>query len=287
MPASTANTFTRPSAGSDDSTDYLLGTLGWTWNLTGDSFIEREVQPQQGRELDRSRSPTSATGRPSIPRTPSGWALHHHRRPSSSAAPPPSARLVGGTDAGDQQPGLRARRAAGRPTRLFQGWFGANHDLRAGVTYEENSERLERRANGWGIVTWNATTRQFIGSYVSEQPPHTGRGEAYGVFLQDQFTLGQRTTLTAGLLVNKDIYYGEGLGSTPGTKTQGQDPHLRLGPADPAAPRHLLRAEPRSRRQALLQLRPLLQHREQVAGAAPPRPPASSPPGRPSTPPAT
>ena len=34
--------------------------------------------------------------------------------------------------------------------QTFQDWFGQSHDLRFGVTYDENEERLERRANGWG-----------------------------------------------------------------------------------------------------------------------------------------
>jgi hypothetical protein len=89
-----------------------------------------------------------------------------------------------------------------------------------GVTYDRNEEELSRRANGWGNISFSTTTQQFTASYVSIQPPHTGRAEVWGAFLQDQVSFGERTTVTAGLLVNKDEYFGEGLGSTPGTKTK-------------------------------------------------------------------
>ena len=35
-----ADAFARPSAARDDSTDHLIGTATWTWNLSSDSFIE-------------------------------------------------------------------------------------------------------------------------------------------------------------------------------------------------------------------------------------------------------
>jgi hypothetical protein len=121
--------------------------------------------------------------------------------------------------------------------QAFRAWGETRHDLRAGFTYEESSERLQRLANGWGTITWNPTTRQFTASYVSQQPPHTGRGTSYGAFLQDQIAVGERLTVTLGVLDNRDDYFGEGLGSTPGTKTKvkiltfnwGQQIQPRLG----------------------------------------------------------
>ena len=44
---------------------------------------------------------------------------------------------------------------------------------------------------------------------ITTTPTNDGRGRAYGVFGQDQMSFGERTTLTAGLLVNKDQYFGE------------------------------------------------------------------------------
>ena len=215
--------FTRPSAASDDSTDHLIGTATWTWNLSSDSFLEGKYN--HDKEENTTDPITDLGYRPAFD------PLHPERMGAFNTT---TGFVVGDATGIGQTVGGASlainnqdfERDEMRLTyQLFRGWFGTTHDLRAGVSYEESSERLERRANGWGTVTFSRNTTDpsrstFIGSYVSEQPPHTGRGEAYGIFLQDQFTIGDRTTVTAGVLVNKDVYYGEGLGSTPGSKTK-------------------------------------------------------------------
>ncbi len=207
-----------PSVASNDSTDYLIGTAAWTWNITSDSFIEAKYN--HDKEENGTDPVTDLGYRPTFD------PLHPERMGLFTTTPD---FIVGGATGVGQSVGGASlavnnddfKRDEWRLTyQLFRGWFGTTHDIRTGISYEENSERLERSANGWGSVTWNPTTRLFTTSYTSAQPPHTGRGEAYGVFLQDQFSLGERTTITAGLLVNKDLYYGEGLGATPGTKTK-------------------------------------------------------------------
>ncbi len=207
-----------PAAATNDSTDYLLGTLGWTWVATSNSFVEAKYNHNKE---ENSIDPITGLG----------------YRPTFDAAHPElmgrftttADRIVGGANAIGQIVGGNdlavnnqdfKRDEARAVFQTLQGWGGADHDIRVGVSYDETSEELERVANGWGSVTWNSTTKLYTATYVSAQPPHTGRGEALGVFLQDEVTLGERTTVTAGLLVNKDVYYGEGLGSTPGTKTK-------------------------------------------------------------------
>ena len=207
-----------PSLGSDDSTEFLLGNASWTWNLTADSLLELKYLH------DKEENSTD-------PLTDVGY------RPAFNAARPDlvgsftttADRIIGGATAAGQTVGGASlainnqdflRDEAKATYQKFQTWGGRSHDLRAGVSYEESSERLERRANGWGAITWNPTSRQFIATYNSQQPPHTGRSETWGLFLQDQFAIGNRTTITAGLAFNKDDYFGEGLGATPGTKTK-------------------------------------------------------------------
>jgi hypothetical protein len=208
---------THPSAATDDSTDYLLGTLSWTWNLTADSLAELKLNHNKE---DNSGIPINDLG----------------YRPAFNAARPDlvgqfattTDRLVGGATAPGQTVGGASlfnfqdfKRDEGRLVfQQFASLGDTRHDLRAGVTYDQNEEVLRRVANGWGSITWNATTQRYTATYNSIQPPHTGRAKTYGAFLQDQMALGERTTLTAGLLVNKDDYYGEALGATPGTKVK-------------------------------------------------------------------
>ena len=205
-----------PSVGENDSTDYTIGTFLWTWLLTADSFVEAKYNH------DKEENSTDPL-------------VHLGYRPAFNAARPDlnglftttADFLVGGaTGVGQSVGGSNlaqnnqdfTRDEARATYQMFKTWGGTSHDIRAGLTYGKDSERLERLGNGWGTVTWNPTTKLFSALYYSQQPPHTGRGESYGVFLQDQLTLGERTTVTAGLLVNKDDYYGEALGSSPGTK---------------------------------------------------------------------
>jgi hypothetical protein len=226
---------TAPSVGSNDSTNYTLGTVVWTWLLTPDSFVEAKLNH------DKENNFTDPL-------------VHAGYRPAFNAARPDLVGqftstpdfLVGGATSVGQTVGTASlavnsddfNRDEARATyQVFKTWGGTSHDIRGGITLERDSERLDRRANGWGIITWNPTTKLFTASYYSQQPPHTGRGESFGAFLQDQFTLGDRTTITAGVLVNKDNYYGEKLGPTPGTKRKfkilsfdwGQEIQPRLG----------------------------------------------------------
>jgi hypothetical protein len=232
-----ANIFsaTAPSVGTDDSTDFKLGTFGWTWNTTASSFAELKLNHSEEKN---GTDPLTHLGyRP---------AFNAQRPDLNGKFTSTPDFLVGGANAAGQTVGGSdlainnddfKRDEVKASFRSLQGWGGVDHDLRLGVTYERDSERLERQANGWGTVTWNPTTRLFTASYVSKQPPHTGRGQSYGGFLQDQVTLGERLTVTAGLLADHDDYYGEKLGATPGTKRQfkilsfdlGQELQPRLG----------------------------------------------------------
>ncbi|HEX6902019.1 MAG TPA: TonB-dependent receptor [Thermoanaerobaculia bacterium] len=214
---------THPSVATTDATDYLLGTFSWVWNLTADSFTELKLNHNEENNssvpiTDRGYRPAFNAARPDLVgrfTTATGLVVGGATAPGQT---------VGGGDLYNFQDFERdeARLAYQR----FASWGGARHDLRGGVTYDRSEERLDRRANGWGAITFvpaTATTGpRLSASYVSIQPPHTGRADTWGVFLQDQISIGERTTFTAGLLVNKDEYFGERLGSTPGTKTKAK-----------------------------------------------------------------
>lgn len=218
---------THPSVATTDSTDYLLGTFSWVWNITGNSLAELKLNHNEENNG-------------SVPINDVGY------RPAFNAARPDlvgqfttaTGLIVGGANAAGQSVGAGSlfnfqdfeRDEARLIYQQFATFGDSRHDIRTGVTYDRSEERLDRRANGWGNITFvpgraatataPAVPPTLSASYVSIQPPHTGRAETYGVFLQDQIAFGDRTTVTAGLLVNRDEYFGEGLGSTPGTKTK-------------------------------------------------------------------
>ncbi len=209
--------FSSPSVASDDSTDYLLGNFSWVWNTSADSLAELKLSHV---EEDNSSVPINELGyRPAFNATRPDLVGRFTTAPGlivgGANAP---GQIVGGSDLFNFQD--FEREEARLTYQQFATFGNTRHDLRAGVTYDRNEEQLTRQANGWGNISFSTTTRLFTANYVSIQPPHTGRAEVWGAFLQDQISFGDRTTVTAGLLVNRDEYFGEGLGSTPGTKTK-------------------------------------------------------------------
>lgn len=209
-----------PNVGSDDSTQFTLGTLGWTWNTTADSFLE--VKANSYKE-ENSTDPVNGLGyrpafNPARPDLMGQFTTTADRIVGGATGP---GQLVGGAVLAINNQDFE-RNELRATFQMFRALGKSRHDIRVGASYEESEESLERRANGWGSVTWSPTTRTFTASYTSLQPPHTGKGEAYGAFLQDEIILGDRLTVTAGVLVNKDVYFGERVGSTPGTKTKAK-----------------------------------------------------------------
>jgi len=208
-----------PTIGTNDSTEYKLGTFGWTWNTTASSFAEVKLNHN---EEDNGTDPLTHLGyRPAFnPARPDLMGKFTSTPDFLVGGANAAGQTVGGSDLAVNNDDFSRDEAKATFRTLLEGGHGVDHDLRVGVTYERDSERLERLANGWGTVTWNPTTRLFTASYVSAQSPHTGRGRTYGAFLQDQAVLSDRLTVTAGVLTDHDDYYGERLGATPGTKTR-------------------------------------------------------------------
>jgi hypothetical protein len=208
---------THPSAASTSARDYLLGTFSWTWNVTANSLAELKLNHNEENNsgvpiTDLGYRPAFNAARPDLVgrfSTATGIIV------GGATAP---GQIVGGSDLFNFQD--FERNEARLTFQQFASLGRSRHDIRTGLTYDRSEEQLERRANGWGVITFSTTSQTFTANYVSLQPPHTGRAETWGVFVQDQIELGDRTTVTAGVLLNQDDYFGEGLGSTPGTKTK-------------------------------------------------------------------
>ena len=96
-------------------------------------------------------------------------------------------------------------------------FFGATHDIRAGVSLSENEEDLTRVANGWGSII--LTTSSSCGPaserpcyrarYWPIQPAQQSKAETWGIFLQDSMTW-DRLTLNLGVLANQDEFIPHG-----------------------------------------------------------------------------
>ena len=92
---------------------------------------------------------------------------------------------------------------------------GHSHVLKAGFSYDDGGEYLDRIANGWGSITVATYLAQpvFRAAYYSDQPPQDSRGRTYSIFFQDTATIGERLTLTAGVLLNRDEFSAKTAGA--------------------------------------------------------------------------
>ena len=81
-----------------------------------------------------------------------------------------------------------------------------SHTFKAGAGLEFAEELFNRTANGWGLIA-NVTQGDIPAlraRYYTPQTPQRGRTHTYALFVQDDVTLGPRTSLNLGLLLNRD-----------------------------------------------------------------------------------
>jgi hypothetical protein len=86
------------------------------------------------------------------------------------------------------------------------------HQVKGGFGYESSEEDLTRLANGWGLianstaVTVNGVKSKYRGRWYPDQSTQLSPAQTYSLYLQDTVTIGQHLTVTAGFMMNHDIY---------------------------------------------------------------------------------
>jgi Carboxypeptidase regulatory-like domain len=105
-----------------------------------------------------------------------------------------------------------------------------NHELKTGFGFEQGSETLERKSNGWGLLTIVSSGSQVQANYYPEQPAQVSPGRTYSLFVQDNITLGSRLVVNAGVLVNRDEFSQE-------IQDQAKNTFLTFGFGDEIQPR--------------------------------------------------
>jgi hypothetical protein len=102
---------------------------------------------------------------------------------------------------------------------------GHSHLIKAGFSFDDGGEYLDRLANGWGSIIYYPTGSSTYGAagkpgfrarYYPQQAAQDSRGRTYGIFLQDTVSIGERLTLTLGVLANRDEFSVE---TSTGKKT--------------------------------------------------------------------
>jgi hypothetical protein len=92
---------------------------------------------------------------------------------------------------------------------------GTSHGLKTGGGYELGEEVLNRVTNGWGAIA--AITQNGVPAlrtrYYKPQSAQIGQGRTASLFVQDDVTIGNRMTVNAGVLLNRDEFGQEVAGS--------------------------------------------------------------------------
>ena len=126
---------------------------------------------------------------------------------------------VGGNQFANIQ-NYRRHEVRGTFSRFFE--IGTStHALKAGGGSEIAEETFNRVANGWGLIT-NITQSGVPAlrtRYYTRQSPQFGQGRTYSLFVQDDVTIANRTSVNVGLLLNRDQFSQEvtGSGGCPAT----------------------------------------------------------------------
>lgn len=91
----------------------------------------------------------------------------------------------------------------------FLDFKGTSHQIKAGIGWDEGTEDLTRVSNGWGAVSVVQANTQVQARYYPNQPSQLSPGRTWSLFVQDNITIGQRLTINAGLLLNRDEFIQE------------------------------------------------------------------------------
>ena len=135
---------------------------------------------------------------------------------------PTQANLTVGANQQTNIQNYRRNELRGTYTRLFD-VARSSHTIKTGAGFELGEEQFNRIANGWGTIV--PITQNDIPAlrarYYTPQAPQLGRGDTLSMFVQDEVTLSQRTTVNAGVLLNRDEFsqHVTGSGGCPATVT--------------------------------------------------------------------
>lgn len=99
----------------------------------------------------------------------------------------------------------------------------SRHNLKVGFGYEFGEEEFDREANGWGAIVslTQAGVPVLRARYFTPQPPQVGMARTWSLFVQDRASLGNRLSVNAGVLLNRDDFAQrvDGSGGCPATAT--------------------------------------------------------------------
>ena len=185
------------SVGTDDDNSSRVATASWSFFATDRTVVEVKYL-----HLKEKNEAVPVTDLGEFP----AWDPANLSRMGQFADPAQGNLIVGGREYTNA---VNYRRDEIRATLSQYFDLGkTGHQLKIGGGYEMGEEELLRTVNGWGLLSALTVSGQprIRARYYPNQPPQIGKGRTYSIFAQDTISLGQRLTLNAGVLVNRDDF---------------------------------------------------------------------------------
>src|SRR5262245_53817917 len=185
-----------PSVGVNSDNGSRIGTLEWSSFMSGQRSLNVRYLYMKENNED---TPTTLLGTPAFnPGNPAAMGRYTDSN---------QANLTTGASQYSQAQNYRRHEVRGVFTQFFS-VGGTGHALKAGAAHEFAEEVLNRVTNAWGIIA--PITQNDVPAlrarYYKPQPPQVGQGRTGSLFLQDDVTIGHRTTVNAGVLMNRDEF---------------------------------------------------------------------------------
>ena len=193
-----------PSVGTNSDNGSRIATAEWSNFMSGQRSVNVRYLYMKENNED---VPVTALGLlpPFNPRNPAAVGQY---------TDPNQANLITGAGQYSNTQNYRRHEVRGIFSQFFD--VGATtHMLKAGGGYELGEEVLNRVTNGWGaiVVLTQDGVPVLRARYYKPQSPQVGQGRAHSLFLQDDVTIGNRTTVNAGVLLNRDEFAEKVAGS--------------------------------------------------------------------------
>ena len=195
------------SVATDDDNSSRLATASWSFFATDRTVVEVKYL-----HLKEKNEAVPVTDLGEFPR----WDPANLSRMGQFTDPAQGNLIVGGKEYTNA---VNYRRDEIRATLSQYFDLGkTGHQVKIGGGYEVGEEELLRTVNGWGLLSaLNVSGLPRIRArYYPNQPPQLGSGKTYSMFAQDTISFGQRLTVNAGLLLNRDDFIQD-IGATSNT----------------------------------------------------------------------
>ncbi len=208
--------YDHPSTATDYEGTQRIFYFSWTWSITPTSYLEVKFDHVDDKNKD---VPVTELGYKPLPFDPTNIPKMGYFKtvPGYLFGAPTAGLYVGASTMYNIQDFSRDELKI--VFSKYLDFKGHSHFIKAGFGYDYGKEYLDRKANGWGSISYLTDISPYVGG--AKRPGFSARyypvgsiqdsgGKTFAIFAQDTVTIGERLNLYLGVLLNRDEYIGKG-----------------------------------------------------------------------------